>query len=419
MSQAEKPTADMSAKVPPMSERRTSLIGAFLTMIGSMSMSLYTPAMPALASAFGVDNAAAKLTLTFYFGGFAVAQLLTGPASDAVGRRGAAIIFLSVYLVGSLLAVFAPTIEWLMVARLVQGVGASVGTTVARAIVRDQFTGEQSSRIMNTIGIVLAIGPGLAPTIGGLLLEFSSWEGIFLVMGGMGVCGIGIALFALRETTVPDISRAAPLPLMRSYARLATSAPVISAALTIGFAVGAIYMLATVLPFVLIDEAGLTPAEFGVGMITQTGSYFIGSLVFRLLLRYASAERLVVPGIVFILLGSGLAFLSIQLLPVSYLSVMIPVGVYAFGVAFVMPHMTTAALMPFPRIAGTAAALLGFIQMGSGMVAGLIAATIGEPVLSLHILFPAMGILCAVFFFWHTLAHAKFKARQAEMWDYP
>jgi DHA1 family bicyclomycin/chloramphenicol resistance-like MFS transporter len=183
-----------------------------------------------------------------------------------------------------------------------------------------------------------------------------------------------------------------------------------SAALTIGFGVGALYMLATVLPFVLIDEAGLTPAQFGLGMMAQTGSYFLGSILFRFLLPKIAAERLVIPGIAFILLGSALGFLSLALLPVSYLAVMVPVSFYAFGIAFVMPHMTTAALMPFPRIAGTAAAMLGFVQMGSGVLGGAVAAGIGEPVLSLHILLPGMGVLCAVFYVWHLDAMRRFYA---------
>ena len=410
MNIAETETQQMVKTQPLMSERRTSLIGAFMTMVGSISMSLYTPAMPALAHAFGVSGASAKMTLTFYFAGFAVAQLVTGPASDAIGRRKAAIIFMLVYMAGSVMAVFAPTIEWLMAARLIQGIGASVGTTVSRAIVRDQFTGEQSSRIMNMIGIVLAVGPGIAPTIGGLILEFSSWQGIFLVMAGMGLTGIGIVIFALKETTVPDLARGAPAPLIKSYGKLLASGPVMSASLTVGFAVGALYMLATVLPFVLIDEAGLTPAQFGLGMMAQTGSYFLGSILFRVLLRSTSAERLVIGGLAFILIGSVLAFLSIQFLPISYLSVMVPVGFYAFGIAFIMPHMTTAALMPFPRIAGTAAAMLGFVQMGSGVFGGAVAAAIGEPVLALHVLMPGMGVLCAIFYVWHIRAIRRFQA---------
>lgn len=406
--------ADLVPTRPLMSERRTSLIGGFMTMVGAISMSLYTPAMPALAHAFGANASSAKMTLTFYFAGFAMAQLATGPASDAIGRRKAAVVFMLVYLAGCLAALLAPTIEWLMAARLIQGIGASVGATVSRAIVRDQFSGEQSSRILNTIGIVLAIGPGIAPTIGGLILEFSSWQGIFVVMAGIGLTGIGIVLFAMKETTTPDPSRAAPGPLLRSYGSLISSAPVMSASLTVGFAVGALYMLATVLPFVLIDEAGLTPAQFGLGMMAQTGCYFLGSVLFRLLLRRASAERLVMPGLGCILVGSILSFLSIQFLPVSYVSVMVPVGFYAFGIAFVMPHMTTAALLPFPRIAGTAAAMLGFVQMGSGVLGGAVAAVIGEPVLSLHILMPGMGLFCALSYAWHVRAMGRLQAAETD-----
>jgi MFS transporter, DHA1 family, multidrug resistance protein len=397
-----------TSRTPIMSERLTSILGAFFTAIGSISMSLYTPAMPTLAHAFNTSGASVKLTLTFYFAGFALAQLVTGPASDVVGRRRAAIFFMAIYGVGSMMAVFAPTIEWVMAARLIQGIGASVGTTVSRALVRDQFTGEQSSRIMNMIGIMLAVGPGLAPTFGGLILVAANWQGIFVVMVGMAVLGIGMAIFVMKETTVPDPSKARPLPLIKSYMRLVTSGPMMSASLTIGFAVGALYMLATILPFVLIDQAGLTPTEFGIGMLAQTGSYFVGSIVFRYMLRYASAARQVAYGLGFILIGSLMASLSLVFLPISYLSVMVPVAFYAFGIAFVMPHMTTAALMPFPRIAGTAAALLGFIQMGSGFLGGVVAAWLGDPVVSLHILLPGMGLLCALSYVWHVRSLVKF-----------
>lgn len=395
-------------KTPIMSERLTSMLGAFFTAIGSISMSIYTPAMPTLAHAFEASGSAVKLTLTFYFAGFAVAQLVTGPASDVVGRRKAAIFFLVIYGIGSLMAVFAPSIEWVMAARLIQGIGASVGTTVSRALVRDQFTGEESSRIMNMIGIMLAIGPGLAPTIGGLILAAASWQGIFVVMAGMGLLGIGMAILVMKETTVPDPAKAYPWPLIQSYARLVSSGPMMSASLTIGFAVGALYMLATILPFVLIDEAGLTPTQFGVGMLAQTGSYFVGSILFRYALRYAHAGKLVAYGVGFVLIGSLLSSLSLFYLPISYLSVMLPVGFYAFGIAFIMPHMTTAALAPFPRIAGTAAALLGFIQMGSGFAGGIVAAWIGDPITSLHVLLPGMGLVCAFCYIWHLRSVAAY-----------
>ena len=134
-----------------MSEARTSVIGALLVAIGPISMALYTPAMPELVRAFGTDPALVKLSLTLYFAGFAVTQLVCGPLSDALGRRRTTVIFMILYIAGALVAVLAPTIGWLLAARLLQGVGASVGVATARAIVRDQFTGEASSRIMSTI----------------------------------------------------------------------------------------------------------------------------------------------------------------------------------------------------------------------------------------------------------------------------
>ena len=121
-----------------MSERRTSLIGGLLVAIGPISLALYTPAMPVLVDVFGATESLVKLTLTAYFAGFAVTQLVCGPLSDALGRRITTLIFMATYLGGSLIAVLAPSIDMLLLARLVQGVGASVGIAVARAIVRDQ-----------------------------------------------------------------------------------------------------------------------------------------------------------------------------------------------------------------------------------------------------------------------------------------
>lgn len=162
-----------------MSTKRTAMLGAFLTALAPISMAIYTPAMPELTRVFATDQSAVKLSLSLYFAGFALAQLLAGPASDAFGRRKASIVFLLIFLGGGLVAISAPTIEVLLFARLVQGIGASVGMTVARAVVRDQFTGAEASSIMNLIGIMLAVGPALGPTIGGLSLAAFGWKSVF------------------------------------------------------------------------------------------------------------------------------------------------------------------------------------------------------------------------------------------------
>jgi MFS family permease len=197
-----------------MSERRTSMLGALLATLGPISMSIYTPAMPELVQAFATTESMIKLTLSVYFGGFSVAQLIAGPMSDAFGRRKATLAFVGINLLGSLVCAFAPTVDWLLAGRLIQGIGASVGITVARAIVRDQFTGAEASRIMNLIGIMLAIGPAMAPTIGGLALVVFGWQAIFFVLAGFGLIAITAVIVFMRETTVPDRRRAGRGPLL-------------------------------------------------------------------------------------------------------------------------------------------------------------------------------------------------------------
>ena len=176
---------NVSPAAPPrMSEKRVAAIGAMLVAIGPVSMALFTPAMPELVRAFDTTEAAVKMTLSSYFAGFALAQLVCGPLSDGYGRKPVTFGFMAIYLAATLIALVAPNIEVLIAARLLQGVGAAVGVAVSRAVVRDLFTGERSAGIMNVMGMILGLGPALAPTIGGVTLELFGWHAIFTVHGG-------------------------------------------------------------------------------------------------------------------------------------------------------------------------------------------------------------------------------------------
>ena len=381
---------------PRMSERRTTIIGALLTAIGPISMAIYTPAMPELVHAFHTTDSAIKLSLSIYFGGFAVAQLLAGAMSDAFGRRKATLAFLLVYFAGSLLAAFAPTVEVLLAGRLVQGIGASVGVTVARAVVRDQFIGNEASRIMNMIGIMLAIGPAAGPTIGGLALAAFGWQSLFFFMVGFGlITATAVGLF-MRETTVPDRNRARPKQLVGAYWTLLFDRRFVFASLVLGGTAGAVYAQATMLPFIMINRAGLTPTQFGASMLMQTGSYFVGSVCLRVIAARLGGKRSVALGLCFCLAGGTMIAASTLLLAPSLLSIMLPVGICTFGIAFIIPHITTAGLAPFPTIAGSASALMGFIQMGAGFLGGVAAAAIGDPLLAFGAIIPAMELMAVL-----------------------
>ena len=382
----------MTSTAPIMSVRRTAMLGAMLTALGPVSMAIYTPAMPELVRAFATTESAIKMSLTLYFGGFAIAQLVSGAMSDAFGRRKATIAFLLIYLAGGLLAAFAPNVDVLLAARLIQGIGASVGVTVARAVVRDQFSGAQATGILNLIGIMLAVGPAAGPTIGGLSLLAFGWQSVFVLMLVFGLVSVIAVGLCLRETTIPDPSRLLPSRLLSAYRELLASPRFLLSALVLGGSVGALFAQSTMLPFVLINEVGLSPTAFGVGMLMQSGSYFVGSIALRFIARRIGNRHAALIGICMSATGGVLIFLSIHFIPASFLSVMAPVAVATFGLALITPYIITAGMAPFPHIAGSASAMMGFIQMSAGFTAGVAASLLGSPLTSFGTIIPLMEL---------------------------
>uniref|UniRef100_A0A7C1T1F7 Bcr/CflA family efflux transporter n=1 Tax=Agrobacterium albertimagni TaxID=147266 RepID=A0A7C1T1F7_9HYPH len=383
-----------------MSERRTTFLGAFLTTLGPISMAIYTPAMPELVRAFGTTDAAIKLSLSMFFAGFALAQLVAGPLADALGRKKPPLIFLAIYLAGSLLATLAPSVEFILAARLVQGIGASVGVVVGRAIVRDLYTGADASRILNTIGIFLAVGPAMGPTLGGLTLAAFGWNAVFLLMVGFGAMAVGFTVLLLKETIIPDLARLCPRQLLRNYLEVAGNARFLAASLVLSGTIGALYAQSTMLPFVLINEVGLTPTAFGLGMLMQSGAYLTGSLTLKLVSRRISGLTASRIGIALCGSGAVIMALSVAFVPPFFLSVMAPVAICTFGLAFLSPHVVMMSMAPFPHIAGSASALTGFLQMSAGFAGGVAAASIGDPLTAFGIIIPFMELSAVAGFFW-------------------
>lgn len=387
----------MTPSAPPeksrMSERRVAIFGAVLTAIGPISMAISTPAMPQMVEAFGTTEAAIKLSLSVYFGGFALAQLLAGPASDAFGRRKATLAFMTIYLLGALICVLATSVEALLAGRLIQGIGASVGVTVARAIVRDLFIGSEAARIMNLVGIMVAIGPAMGPTIGGLALSAFGWESVFILMVIFGAGIIGSVFLLLKETTVPDRDRIRPARVISAYRETLSEPRFLATALILGGSVGALYAQSTMLPFVLIGAVGLTPTQFGLSMLMQSGAYFAGSITLKQVSARLGGIGAVRVGLALIGIGALLMLAWNNLLPATLISIMGPVAICTFGLAFITPQVVTMALAPFPHIAGSASAIMGFIQMSFGFAGGVAAAAIGAPVFAFSIVIPAMELI--------------------------
>lgn len=380
---------------PVMTPFRTALIGALIVAIGPISLSLYSPAMPVLVKVFGTTQSMLNLTMTTYFFGYAFSQLVCGPLSDAYGRRSVALVFFSFYLFGSLVALVAPTIGVLLVARTIQGIGVAAGAAVSRALVRDQFNGLAATKIMNLIGLMLAVGPAVSPMLGGAILGLFGWHWIFLAMGIYGVVVLLVLWLVMAETNqAPDPVRARPKRVLFNYMSLLRNWQFVSPVVLLGCTVGSIYTLSPLMPFLLIAHLGLSNTGFGFAMVAQTGSYALGSFCTAWLLKLFDERWVVCIGLLFLVCAALGFALGPRLLPLSVPVILVPVGLLAFGMALMIPSMTTRALSGVGSLAGAASALMGFMQIGGGLAgSGTSALLFGDPVSAFGTVVPVMLLI--------------------------
>ncbi len=364
----------MTSPTQPMSARRTAIVGGLMVAAGPLSITLYAPALPTIVGDLMTTEAMGKLTLSVYFGAFALAQLVCGPLSDRFGRKPVAIGFFALYVLGSLVAALAPNIEMLLAGRALQGVGVSAGVALSRAMVRDQFVGSESIRILTLINLILTVAPAVAPTLGSALLLVGSWHVMFVVMAGFGLAIIAMLALGARETQ-PEAARAPlnPIQILANYRRLLGSAQFMAPALLLAIAFGGFYGFSALLPFVLLEDIGLTPFQFAMTMLIQTGSFITGNLVAGQVARRASGLQMVRIGLVLLVLaGIGFAF-GPRVFADSLLAVMVPVGFWMLALAFIGPSTAAAAMAGFGTIAGAAGALTGVFQVGGGFVGSTLA----------------------------------------------
>lgn len=391
-----------------MSERRVSAIGALLVALGPISLALFTPLAPDLVRAFDTTESAVKFTLSLYFAGFAIGQLVCGPLSDALGRKPIVIAFLLIYVLASLAALLSPNIELLIAARALQGFGAAAGLSISRAVARDLFSRDQAARVFNLIGVIMATGPALAPTLGGFTLALAGWRANFWLMLIGGSFVLAVVIFALRETVTRDVSRMNPPALVKGYGQLLRSPYFTLSCAVMSGAVGVLYAQTAVLPFVLMSQLGLSPLQYGLAMLIQSTGFLIGALAMRVGMRRFGLNRMVPVGLCLIAAASLSLALLLRIGDGSFLKVMIPISIYASGVALVMPAMTTATLLPYPSMAGTASSLAGFLQISGGFVGGLVATAIGDPTTALATVSPSMGLIAVIcWLIWRRLPQAQ------------
>jgi DHA1 family bicyclomycin/chloramphenicol resistance-like MFS transporter len=336
---------------------------------------MYLPSLPTLARVFDVDPAHAQLTLASFFIGFAGGQSIYGPLADRFGRKIPLMAGLFLFAIASVGCALAPSIEALIVLRLIQAIGACAGGVISRAMVRDLFPPAEAANLFSSLMLVMGIAPLLAPLLGGWLLGLFGWASIFWLLAILGAAACVATFALLPETHQPDPSRPFALgSALRVYGRLLSDRYFLAYALAGGLSMAGMFAYIAGVPFVLIDIYHVPPEKFGlffgVNVIALIGAAQFNRLALKRLTQTQVIRRALfvqlIAGLTLFALGSTGTF--------GIFGIVVPLFVFAGSIGFVTPNSTTMAMAPYGRDAGSASALLGTIQF---TLAAIMASTVG------------------------------------------
>lgn len=337
---------------------------ALTTMVGPFTIDAYLPSFPDIAAEFGVDLAAMAQTLSVYLVAFAVTTLVWGPLADSFGRRRVVLGAMLLYVITSFGCAFADSFSQLLTLRLFQGVAASGGIVIARAVVRDVYDGADARRAMAQVMMVFALAPAAAPIIGGWLHEWFGWRSVFHFLAIYGVVTTLLMLWVLPETHPPERRQSIhPRTIVANYAMALRNGRFLTLVLTFCFMFGGLFLYIVGSPAIIFDHLGLGANHFAVLFVPLVGGVMIGSwLAGRLSARIDPAHA-ISAAMVFAVLAVLLNFGQARMLAPNPWTVVGPVVLYAFAVALAMPSLTVMALDCFPNNRGMASAVQAFVQM--------------------------------------------------------
>ena len=354
-----------------------SILAVSLSQIGA---DLYVPSLPSIARGLGSSVSLAQWSVSVYVWGLAFSQLLYGPASDAVGRRLPLVIGLSLLFAGDLVSLLAPTIDCLIAGRLLQGIGAGSGVTLARVILRDLYEGKTLAKMGSYLAIC-AIGiVASAPVVGGYLLHVWGWRANFVFLSLLALVTLLLVLFKLQETNCFIDRRHLNFRQWCSNVGTLFREPLyFGLCLIIFCCYGSVFAWLTAGPIICQQVFGLSPVMFGWLAGVTALSYCCGSFSNTYLIKRHSILTMLLLGIVLIAVGSlSMLIFSMLFAPTNVLLFIIPMVIVVAGQGFLFPNIAAAAITPFPKIAGVASSLFGFMQSLGGAVTSAIVALIPQ-----------------------------------------
>lgn len=345
-----------------------SLLGA-LSVVSPFAIDMYLPAFPELAAGFGVPSTTVALTLSSYFIGLAAGQVVYGPLLDRFGRKPPLAFGLGLFVVASFGCAFAPDIYTLIALRFVQALGGCVAQVASVAMVRDFFPRDQAARVLSRLFLFIAVSPLLAPTVGTLIIRLGGWPAAFLALA-LVVAGIlALVLALLPEGHKPDAGISLrPGPILAEYFSILRHPRFHTYAGAGAFSFAGLFTFVAGSPVLFMDGFGVSGQTYSLIFALLAGGFIAASQVNVALLRRASSEALFLRFLV------AQVFFGAVFLAGTWAGVLGLPGTLAVLFCFLCcvgvtnPNASALAIAPFTRNAGSASALLGFFQLGTGAV---------------------------------------------------
>ena len=348
---------------------RNAVVLGLLAAVGPFAIDMYLPALPAIAADLGASTAATQMTLMVFFVSFGVAQLIYGPLSDMWGRKPPLYFGLALFGLAGIGCGLAPSIEWLIFFRFVQGVGAAAVAVIPRAVIRDLHTGPEATRLMALVMLVFSVSPILAPLFGSAVIVPFGWRAVFVAV--TVVSGIALVmLWALLPETRPKSERIAGNlgNVMRAYGRLMVDAKFQGLTFIGGLGMASFFAFLASSSFVYIGHFGLTPTQYSLAFSVNAVG-FIGASQFAATLGQRFGMGRMLTAAVTVYLVMSLILLGVTLAGIDNLWVLMALLFFAFAsLGLVIPSTMVLSLEEHGPIAGMASALGGTLQFVAGAV---------------------------------------------------
>ncbi|CAI9419434.1 multidrug effflux MFS transporter [Nocardioides sp. T2.26MG-1] len=364
---------------PPRESLRLVLMLGVLVALGPFTIDMYLPALPTITDELQTTSTAVQLTLTGTLAGLGLGQLVLGPLSDTFGRRRPLLAGTTVHVVASLLCAVAPNVGVLGALRVLEGLGAAAASVVAIAVVRDLFSGVRAARMISRLVLVIGASPVLAPTVGGEVLRWTDWRGVFAALAVLGLAVTVMAAIALPETLPPARRRTGGVPAtLRTYAGLLTDRTFVCLVLVSGLNASALFAYVAGSSFVMQDQYGLSEHTFSLIFAVNSVANIGASQVNVVLLTWFEPARILVASLSTAVVAS-LALLVVAVTGAGgVLGLLVPLFVLLGAIGQSGPNASALGLSLHGESAGTAAALFGSLNFGLGALAAPVVGMLGN-----------------------------------------